>query len=67
MELSLRIKYFTFLILGVMFIVTGIALNELDILAEITRGDFDAWYDFLAPWVGSSERPNSQLPVPWDQ
>ena len=65
MELSRRIKYFTFLILGVIFLLSGFALSELDVLSQINHDDLNAWYEFLAPWVGNPAQ--NGLPVPWDQ
>ncbi len=68
MKLETRINYITFLILGLIFILVGQALNELDIIESINANssgsgeNFDAWYEFLLPWVGDE---NSGLPTPW--
>ena len=68
MKIETRINYITFLILGLIFILVGQSLNELDIIERInaTSGgsgeDFDAWYEFLLPWVGDE---SSGLPTPW--
>jgi len=63
MEVTTRMKYLSFIILGVMFIITGFALNEPSILAQVNPSNIDKWYKFLAPWVGESGKGG--LPVPW--
>ncbi|OLS28291.1 MAG: hypothetical protein HeimC2_07830 [Candidatus Heimdallarchaeota archaeon LC_2] len=68
MKIETRINYITFLILGLIFILVGQALNELDIIDTINAAsagegnDFDIWYQFLLPWVGDE---SSGLPTPW--
>jgi len=63
MELTTRLKYVTFILIGIIFIITGLALNELSILGKVGPGNFDKWYQFLAPWVGTDG--SGGLPVPW--
>ena len=53
MKLEGRLRYISLLLLGILFIVTGIALNELNILTEVTNGSLDSWYVFLMPWIGA--------------
>ena len=68
MKLETRITYITFLILGIIFILVGQALNELDIIETVNAtstggGDnIDKWYEFLLPWIGDE---SSGLPTPW--
>jgi hypothetical protein len=63
-----RINYIAFIILGIIFILVGQALNELDVIEAINANsvgqddDLDKWYEFLLPWVGDS---NQGLPTPW--
>ena len=62
MEINNRIKYLTFFIVSLFFILTGFALSELDIMNSITPNDFDRWVDFLSPWIGDED---GGLPRPW--
>lgn len=68
MRFESRINYIAFIILGIIFILVGQALNELDVIEAINANsvgqddDLDKWYEFLLPWVGDSDKG---LPTPW--
>ena len=62
MNLDRKLTNFTFILLGILFLVVGFALNELDILVAVDTSSLDAWYVFLMPWVGDAI---SGLPTPW--
>lgn len=68
MRFESRINYIAFIILGIIFILVGQALNELDVIEAINANsvgqndDLDKWYEFLLPWVGDQDMG---LPTPW--
>ena len=62
MNLDRKLTNFTFILLGILFLVVGFALDELDILVAIDTSNLDTWYKFLMPWVGDAV---SGLPTPW--
>ena len=62
MNLDRKLQNFTFLLLGILFLVVGFSLNELAILVAVDSSTLDAWYTFLMPWVGDAI---SGLPTPW--
>ncbi len=62
MNLDRKLQNFTFLLLGILFLVVGFSLNELAILVQVDSSTIDAWYNFLMPWVGDAI---SGLPTPW--
>lgn len=68
MRFESRINYIAFIILGIIFILVGQALNELDVIEAINANsvgqddDLDKWYEFLLPWVGDRDKG---LPTPW--
>ena len=61
MEVTARIQYLTYLLIGIIFLITGFALSELEIL-QVNTDNFDTWIEFLAPWIGDEE---GGLPRPW--
>lgn len=69
MSLDTRINYITFLLIGIIFLLVGNALDELSIIRDInafstgTGDDLKLWYDFLRPFIGDS---GNGLPPPWD-
>ena len=70
MKIEARANYIAFLVIGVIFILLGGALNELEWIKEAnswsvgeSEGDLDKWYEFLNPFVGDK---NNGLPPPWD-
>jgi hypothetical protein len=68
LKLEARIHYIAFIIVGIIFMLVGQALNELDIIETInassigTSNELDQWYEFLLPYIGDSE---NGLPIPW--
>jgi hypothetical protein len=78
MELTKRITYLSFLLIGILFILIGFALNELDVIAQVnqireaaqtSRVSFDEWYGFLETWLGNENDGGftQGLPVPWEE
>lgn len=65
MELETRITYLSYILVGIIFIIVGLALNETESLSTVNNYNFDQWVDFLKPWIGTEE--NEGLPLPWDQ
>ena len=63
MELTKRLSYLTYLIIGILFIIAGLALDETSIYSTVDSYDFNQWYDFLGPWLGGDGK--GSLPVPW--
>ena len=63
-----RINYIAFIVLGIIFILVGQALNELDVTEAINANsvskddNLTKWYEFLLPWVGDEA---TGLPTPW--
>ncbi|MDH5401046.1 MAG: hypothetical protein OEZ01_02820 [Candidatus Heimdallarchaeota archaeon] len=62
MKLENRVKYISFLIIGVLFLIIGNTLDELDIIKNVLNASFDEWYVFMLPWLGSAEEG---IPTPW--
>lgn len=62
MEINKRILYLSYLIIGFIFIVTGVALKEPEFLVEVFNYSPEDWYVFLLPWIGDAE---SGFPTPW--
>ena len=62
MEINRRLIYISYLVLGLILITAGLALNEQDILAGVFNRSPEDWYNFLMPWIGNSE---NGLPTPW--
>ncbi|MCY3410949.1 MAG: hypothetical protein INQ03_04845 [Candidatus Heimdallarchaeota archaeon] len=63
MELNKRILYISYIIIGLIFVITGMALNETEILRDVFESNSEQWYTFLMPWLGDS---NTGIPVPWE-
>jgi hypothetical protein len=64
-KLESRINYIAFLVIGFIFILVGVALNELDPIEVANKwsdNNLDMWHDFLKPWIGDE---NNGLPEPW--
>jgi hypothetical protein len=68
MELTKRITYLSFLLIGIVFVLIGLALNETDIIAKVNAYDFNQWYSFLETWVGNEFEDGftQGLPTPWE-
>ncbi len=64
MKFEKRIAYLTYLIIGFIFIVAGLAINEQNILSDAFNSTPEDWYQFLMPWLGDSE---NGIPVPWEE
>lgn len=65
MQIESRINYITFLVIGIIFILVGLALDELSVIENVNRwsvNNLNSWYDFLLPWVGEE---GNGLPEPW--
>ncbi|MFV2014632.1 MAG: hypothetical protein ACC656_04350 [Candidatus Heimdallarchaeota archaeon] len=68
MKFESRINYIAFIILGIIFILVGLALNELNVIETINAtsvgdgDDLDKWYKFLLPYIGDE---SSGLIPPW--
>ena len=68
MRLESRINYIAFIVIGIIFILVGQALNELSVIEAVNANsvgdgnDLDKWYEFLLPYVGDE---NNGLPPPW--
>lgn len=69
MKIEARANYIAFLVIGIIFILLGGALNELDLIKEANSwsvgegDDLEKWYEFLNPFIGDK---NNGLPPPWD-
>lgn len=62
MQLEKRIQIILFLVIGIIFILSGIALNEINIISKVNHSTLSDWYNFLLPWIGSGK---GGLKHPW--
>lgn len=54
MKITARLLQISIIMLGIVFLLMGNALSELDILAsvnELRSTNVDAWKEFLLPWI----------------
>ncbi|MHA2092932.1 MAG: hypothetical protein ACW98K_18965 [Candidatus Kariarchaeaceae archaeon] len=66
MKLESRINNIATLVIGIIFILVGVTLDDLAILEEAinwAHDDPDQWYIFLKPWIGDG---GNGIPVPWE-
>ena len=68
MKIEARANYIAFLIIGIIFILLGGALNELEWIKEANswsvseNEELDKWYKFLNPFIGDE---SNGLPAPF--
>ncbi len=62
MKLESRVQNIAYLLIGLLFIIVGLALNEFDIITNVHNASLEDWYHFLMPWVGDT---GNGLPTPW--
>lgn len=69
MKLESRVNYIVFLVIGIIFILVGIALDEMKTIEtainwSVNSGsNLDKWYEFLKPWIGDED---NGIPGPWN-
>jgi hypothetical protein len=68
-KLESRINNIATLVIGIIFILVGVTLDDLEIIEtaiswSVNQGENpDLWYEFLKPWIGDE---GNGVPVPWE-
>lgn len=62
MKFEKRIAYITWIVVGIIFVVAGLAIKEPQILSDAFSSSPEDWYELLMPYIGNSE---NGIPVPW--
>ena len=69
MNLESRINNIAILVIGIIFILVGAALDDLEVIEtaigwSVNKGENpDLWYEFLKPWIGHE---GNGVPTPWE-